>query len=205
MCVDTSLDALTEDLSHMSEEEKKEDKKEFRVWQPIYDRVWIDKQTVSATFFQTALGGMPKPARLVKDAKTAIRDVKPHTQVDTNLDMAGEMPSSRHFCIEGLSLVTDVDPDKLEHYLQHSWVRLSIDARDYLVLPAIYLHQDIDDFDINEPIFEWPEPIELPPQTKYKVEINTPYPVKPGGFYMSCILHGYFKRQMEAKASDEKT
>jgi len=168
-----------------------------KTYQPLYDRVFIDRNSLAVKFFQTPLGGNPEPGRLAKGSKPAPRKALPHNQLDTNMDMAGELPHPKTFQVDGISFVTDVDLDDIDDYVRKSWARFHIGPVDYLVLPLRYLHQDVDDFDINEPVFEWPEPIVIPSQTEFYAEILTPQPSKQGGFYIDCILDGSWVSQIE--------
>lgn len=164
-----------------------------KVYQPLYDKVYVDRKSIAVKFFQTPLGGIPKPGRLAKDANPAPRTPKPLNQLDTLMDMGGQLPHPKMFYVDGISLVTDTE-EEIEEYIRRSWVRFHIAPVDHLVLPLKYLHQDVMDFDINEPVFEWPEPVIIPPQTNFYVEVLTPKPTNQGRFHMECVLEGSWSR-----------
>lgn len=176
----------------------------MKIYQPLYDCERVEPDTISVYFFQKPLGGTSKGAVLKDRSHASVTGCA--TQLDTNMDQAKSLASPKIFTITGLSLVPSLDHPRIDvsNFMRSAWARLFIDRCDYLVLPAQFLYKKPNQFDINEPVFKFDEPITLDCYpNEFRVEVNSVKPAPCEAFDLYCILHGYFDTRLYRATQEE--
>lgn len=163
----------------------------MKIYQPLYDRIKIPSKATCVKFFQTPIGGSHDSIQLAGNKTHSNSNIA--TPLDTNMNMSGEL-HQRNYAIEGISFTSDIldDQEDVFNVLKRCWAQLTIDGINYLQLPAQFVYQDPDDFDINDPAYVWDEPVKLYAGSKFYSGLLNPKPVNIGRFDIYCVLHGYF-------------
>lgn len=173
----------------------------MKITQPLFDRINIPPKAEVVKFFQTPVGSSHKDIRANGKGHNNGNIATP---LDTNMDMQGEL-WQKNYAIEGISFTSDImaDQEDVFNYIRRSWMQLTIDGINYLQLPAQFVYDDPDDFDINDPTFVWDDPVILKPGNKFYAALMSPKPGAMGRFDIYCVLHGYYFREEAKKAKCE--